>query len=391
MAADSMFVFDANPHAPSIINSEEEALVRTLFANFDTAWNHPALQTRLIRAWHQPRRQSILNGMTLPVFSAIWSASKLPNFRSYKVVWDAMRVHLENDGVLAALVSKFNAYVARIGRESTEIRTVQLQTHLQAPQAPESYTWIPQKMRVTIKRKKGNHWERFFPSLKNHPQRTFCKSRHLLRIETGKQTCNEGSSYPQDSEFHHHPFLLSGSSGSEVRTQTDIYYETFPEGSKPFVSVSPDTTSYQGLTYGMGHEKAQLSEPDAAGTRQTPAYIGIASNPSNLAYHDHLQFPELNSCLDRRQAHQSNTMHPPFSTASYNLPYSQSQDAYWGGRGSEYDSYDHNVPEARIQVRTNDKVCEKGISRSLSSSIQRQEIFWNITSYDGRMYRRSKE
>ncbi|KAJ3983275.1 hypothetical protein F5890DRAFT_212339 [Lentinula detonsa] len=366
MAADSIIVFDANPHAPSIINSEEEALVRMLFANFDTAWNHPALQTRLIRAWHQPRRQSILNGMTL--FSAIWSASKLPNFRSYKVVWDAMRVHLENDGVLAALVSKFNAYVVRIGRETTEFGLVQLQTHLEAPQAPGSFTWIPPEDAGHHQTKKRKSLGEIFsesdklspthflqeptpPAHRNREAVYYSQSpsSHLSTCSiygehhtNEARTCNEGSSYPQDSEFHHHPFLPSGSSGSEVRTQTDIYHETFPGGSKPFVSVFPDTTSYLGLTYGMEHEKEQLSEPNAAETRQTPANIGIASNPSNLAFHDHLRFPELNSCVDRRQAHQSNTMYLPCSTASYNPPLSRSQDAYWGGcieRGSEYDRY----------------------------------------------------
>ncbi|KAJ3784909.1 hypothetical protein GGU10DRAFT_333527 [Lentinula aff. detonsa] len=368
MAADSMFVFDANPHAPSIINSEEEALVRTLFANFDTAWNHPALQTRLIRAWHQPRRQSILNGMTL--FGAIWSASKLPNFRSYKVVWDAMRVHLENDGVLAALVSKFNAYVARIGRKTTDSRLVQLQTHLEAPQAPGSFTSIPREDAGHHQTKRRKSLGEIFhksdklsptyslqeptpPAHRNREEVYYSQSpsSHLSTCSIYSEnyanearTCNEGSSYPQDSEFHHHPFLYSGSSGSGVRTQTDIYHESFPGGSKPgpFVPVFPDTTSYLGLTYGMGHGKEQLSEPDATETRQTPANIGIASNPSNLAFHDYFRFPELNSYVDRRQAHQSNTMHLPCSTASYNLPFSRSQDACWGGcveRGSECDRY----------------------------------------------------
>ncbi|KAJ4000362.1 hypothetical protein F5050DRAFT_1804217 [Lentinula boryana] len=370
MAADSMFVFDANPHAPSIISSAEEALVRTLFANFDTAWNHPALQTRLIRACHQPSRQSILNGMTL--FGAIWSASKLPNFRPYKVVWDAMRVHLENDGVLAALVSKFNAYVASVGIKTTDSRLVQLQTHLEDPQAPGSFTSIPREDAGHHQTKKikslGEKFSKsdklsptYFlqePSPPAHRNReavyySQSPSSHLSTCSICSEhyanearTCNEGSSYPQDSEFYHYPLLSSGSSGSEVRTQTDIYHETFPGGSTPFVPVFPDTTSYSylGLTYGMGHGKEQLSEPDAAEMRQTPGNIGIASNPPNLAFHDHhhLRFPELNSYVNRRQAHQSNTMHLPYSTAAYNLPFSRSQDAYWGGcveRGSECDRY----------------------------------------------------
>ncbi|KAJ4473309.1 hypothetical protein C8J55DRAFT_136742 [Lentinula edodes] len=113
MADSSMFVFDANSHAVHKITSREEALVCRLFANFDTTWGHPALQDRLRRARKQPSSQSILNGMTL--FSTVWTASKLPEFQSYKVVWDAMRAHLENDGVLAAVVSRFNAYVSRKG------------------------------------------------------------------------------------------------------------------------------------------------------------------------------------------------------------------------------------------------------------------------------------
>lgn len=108
-----MFVFDANSHAVHKITFREEALVCMLFANFETTWGHPALQDRLRRARQQPSSQSILNGMTL--FGAVWTASKLPEFQSYKVVWHAMRAHLENEGVLAAVVSRFNAYVARKG------------------------------------------------------------------------------------------------------------------------------------------------------------------------------------------------------------------------------------------------------------------------------------
>ncbi|KAJ3743732.1 hypothetical protein DFH05DRAFT_1245355 [Lentinula detonsa] len=332
MAADSIIVFDANPHAPSIINSEEEALVRMLFANFDTAWNHPALQTRLIRAWHQPHRHSILNGMTL--FSAIWSASKLPNFRSYKTVWNAMRVHLENDGVLAALVSKFNAYVARTGIKTTDSRLVQFQKSDKL--SPTYFLQEP-----TPPAHKNQEAVYYSQSPSSHLSTCSIYSEHYDYANESR-TCNEGSSYPQDSEFD--PFLSSGStgSGSELRTQTDIYHETFPGGSKPFVSVFPDTTSYLDLTYGMGHGKEHLSEPNATETRQRPANIGIAYNPSNLAFHDQFQFSELNSYVDGRQAHQYNTMHLPCSTASYNLPFSPSQDAYWGGcveRGSECDRY----------------------------------------------------
>ncbi|KAJ3724017.1 hypothetical protein C8R42DRAFT_477609 [Lentinula raphanica] len=106
-----MIVFDSDPQSTSPISSEEEALVRSLFASFDTAWNHAALQERLRRAQRQsklgPHGYSTLNRMTL--FSIIWSAAKEPEFRPHQVVWSAMRVFLENSGVLEDLVARFNA------------------------------------------------------------------------------------------------------------------------------------------------------------------------------------------------------------------------------------------------------------------------------------------
>ncbi|KAJ3754815.1 hypothetical protein EV360DRAFT_73391 [Lentinula raphanica] len=107
----SMIVFDSDPQSTSPISSEEEALVRSLFASFDTAWNHAALQERLRRAQRQsklePHSYSTLNRMTL--FSIIWSAAKEPEFRPHQIVWSAMRVFLENSGVLEDLVARFNA------------------------------------------------------------------------------------------------------------------------------------------------------------------------------------------------------------------------------------------------------------------------------------------
>ncbi|KAJ4468914.1 hypothetical protein J3R30DRAFT_3409948 [Lentinula aciculospora] len=114
MAQSSMFVFDANPHAASIrtISHAEESLALQLFANFDKAWNHPALQDRLRRARNQTNdAPSTLNSMTL--FSVIWSSAKPAEFQTYQIVWKAMRMQLENSGVLARLVSEFNACVTR--------------------------------------------------------------------------------------------------------------------------------------------------------------------------------------------------------------------------------------------------------------------------------------
>ncbi|KAJ3980822.1 hypothetical protein F5890DRAFT_1539399 [Lentinula detonsa] len=102
----STIVFNSNPQVTNDITLEEEALVRKLFADLETAWDHPALQGRLRRTRNQVTGYSTLNGMTL--FSVIWSASKKLNFQSHQVVWNAMRVYLENDGVLAELVTRFN-------------------------------------------------------------------------------------------------------------------------------------------------------------------------------------------------------------------------------------------------------------------------------------------
>ncbi|KAF8825542.1 hypothetical protein F5879DRAFT_689754 [Lentinula edodes] len=142
MVGSSMFVFDANPHAVHKITSGEEALVCMLFANFDTTWGHPALQDRLRRAGQQPSSQLILNGMTL--FGAIWTASRLPEYQSYKVVWHAMRAHLENEGVLAAVVSRFNAYVVRKG-DSAHLDRVSKSK----PQR-NTYPKIPPRMESTM-------------------------------------------------------------------------------------------------------------------------------------------------------------------------------------------------------------------------------------------------
>ncbi|KAJ3753989.1 hypothetical protein EV360DRAFT_74071 [Lentinula raphanica] len=119
MAHSSTQVFFANPSQPDVLSNAEISLVRKLFADFDQAWNHSAIQDRLRHARrHSSDSSSFLNGMTL--FSVIWTKSKRAGFHNSQIVWNAMRPELETKGVLPKLVSKFNERVSDYRKKGLE-------------------------------------------------------------------------------------------------------------------------------------------------------------------------------------------------------------------------------------------------------------------------------
>ncbi|KAJ3826589.1 hypothetical protein F5880DRAFT_1610083 [Lentinula raphanica] len=119
MAHSSTQVFFANPSQPDVLSNAEISLVRKLFADFDQAWNHSAIQDRLRHARrHSSDSSSFLNGMTL--FSVIWTKSKRAGFHNSQIVWNAMRPELETKGVLPKLVSKFNKCVSDYRKKGLE-------------------------------------------------------------------------------------------------------------------------------------------------------------------------------------------------------------------------------------------------------------------------------
>ncbi|KAJ3817506.1 hypothetical protein F5880DRAFT_1618213 [Lentinula raphanica] len=104
----SRVAWHTNPNASAGLGSAEKELAHKLFASFEVAWNHPALQKclqRHVRIAQTDRQSSNLNAMTL--FSVIWKY-ECPGTHNSHSVWMAMRVEL--DDVLVKLVSHFHAH-----------------------------------------------------------------------------------------------------------------------------------------------------------------------------------------------------------------------------------------------------------------------------------------
>ncbi|KAJ3807941.1 hypothetical protein EV368DRAFT_63399 [Lentinula lateritia] len=285
MVGSSMFVFDANPHAVHKITSGEEALVCTLFANFDTTWGHPALQDRLRRAGQQPSSQLILNGMTL--FGAIWTASRLPEYQSYKVVWHAMRAHLENEGVLAAVVSRFNAYVVRKGDSAHLDRLSKSK-----PQR-NTYPKIPSRMRSTMStdsedvgcQKRGARPSNLSPENPRSFNRVLstlsicdCPPSPPVHASSSSKPLFSHSHIPQlgpsewtacyedekinpnthsSSDPHPHPFPSSCFDPALAQAQTHI-----SQRSGHGIAAVPNATSFFYHTHGVAYEQEHLQSPE---------------------------------------------------------------------------------------------------------------------------------
>ncbi|KAJ3768429.1 hypothetical protein FB446DRAFT_792295 [Lentinula raphanica] len=112
----SCIAWHTNPNVSASLTEAERELARKLFANFDVAWKHPALQECLRRHIHMAQldhQSSNLNTMT--VFSVIWK-HECPGSHNSRSVWTAMRAEL--NGVLAELIARFHAHTK--GEDGTE-------------------------------------------------------------------------------------------------------------------------------------------------------------------------------------------------------------------------------------------------------------------------------
>ncbi|KAJ3838495.1 hypothetical protein F5878DRAFT_661166 [Lentinula raphanica] len=104
----SRVAWHTNPNASAGLGIAEKELAHKLFASFEVAWNHPALQKCLHRHVHMVQtdcQSSNLNAMTL--FSVIWKY-ECPGSHNSHSVWMAMRAEL--DDILVKLVSHFHAH-----------------------------------------------------------------------------------------------------------------------------------------------------------------------------------------------------------------------------------------------------------------------------------------
>ncbi|KAJ3730417.1 hypothetical protein C8R42DRAFT_771691 [Lentinula raphanica] len=108
-------VWDSRPAKPVIdLSHEEFSRVWELFDNADDAWAHRGLQSHLEQAMNQDRgKLSSLNSFTL--FSVIWSFSKPPGMRDWKVIWAQIRDVRKFRDVLEQLVSRYNTYLKEYG------------------------------------------------------------------------------------------------------------------------------------------------------------------------------------------------------------------------------------------------------------------------------------
>ncbi|KAJ3720604.1 hypothetical protein C8R42DRAFT_722287 [Lentinula raphanica] len=121
----SRVAWHTNPNVSAGLDIAEKELAHKLFASFEVAWNHPALQKclqRHVRMVQNDRQSSNLNAMTL--FSVIWKY-ECPGSHNSHFVWMAMRAEL--DDVLAKLVSHFHAH-ARGDHTGTEEMSNGIQT-----------------------------------------------------------------------------------------------------------------------------------------------------------------------------------------------------------------------------------------------------------------------
>ncbi|KAJ3891612.1 hypothetical protein GG344DRAFT_76733 [Lentinula edodes] len=388
-----MFVFDGNSHAVHKITSGEEALVYRLFANFDTTWGHPALQDRLRRAGKQPRSQSVLNGMTL--FSTVWTASKLPEFQSYKVVWDAMRAHLENDGVLAAVVSRFNAYVSRKGNSAHLDRVnkskAQRETYPKIlPKMDCAMSTDGEDAKCQTRRTRPSNLSPENPHHSNRvlstapiydcspspPIHASSSSKHLFSQSPTPQlgpsewaSCYEDeelydqSTHSSDphSDLHPHPFASScfGPGPAQAQLETHVPQETGHFGAVPNATVFSYHThrmEYEQKLIQPPEQRLQLYPPSIASpspfseayseTQQSLPEFG-ASMPSILTpRHFHQHEAQLNSSSTIGQAYwqnstvplpylpyhnQSSTIFSLNSTVSDNSAFVPPQNNYWRG------------------------------------------------------------
>ncbi|KAJ3999790.1 hypothetical protein F5050DRAFT_1709465 [Lentinula boryana] len=283
MAESRMLVFEANLQKATILTRAEENLARELFANFDTAWDHPALQSRLRQARSQPGNSaSTLNGMTL--FGVIWSSSKRPEFQKSQVVWKAMRVELENHGVLPRLVSEFNAYMTRNGKAHWRGMEKSISTEAQGPLGDSiSSAWNDHRKQ---RRTRGTN-SLVNPSSEPPPAQFFVRERPLpaLAPEIASSTTSSSSpSFMRSSQLF--PELHPSYNGQqELVDQGGFSHSSFPH---------PDLRSHSSLSTGSGAPSAPAQINLAFGvdeTRQTQtfdqAYFsipGVQYQPERLAH-----------------------------------------------------------------------------------------------------------
>ncbi|KAJ3793448.1 hypothetical protein GGU11DRAFT_799783 [Lentinula aff. detonsa] len=284
MAESRMLVFEANPQKATILTREEENLARELFANFDSAWDHPALQSRLRQARSQPGNSaSTLNGMTL--FGVIWSSSKRPEFQKSQVVWKAMRAELENHGVLPRLVLEFNAYVTRNGKAHWRGMEKSISTEAQGPLGHSiSSAW---KDHQKQRRSKGTKSD-VNSSSEPPPAKSFVRERSLPppAPQTGSSTTwSSSSSFMRSSELsqERHP---SYNGQQELVGQGQFSHSSFPH---------PDLRPHSSLSTGPGAPSAPAQINSIFGvdeTRQTQTFDQAYPSMPGVQYqHEHLAHP----------------------------------------------------------------------------------------------------
>ncbi|KAJ3904292.1 hypothetical protein F5879DRAFT_1022955 [Lentinula edodes] len=361
MAESSLFVFDVNPQGESIISPEEVARVHELFASFDTAWDHPAIQSRLKQARRQSDSSSSpLNSMTL--FAAIWSSSTPPEFHKYQVVWKAMRMQLENDGVLAKLVSEFNAYVKRQGkarRRGSEIAESLGQRDTEAPQSignSISSAWM--QRRQAQLRTKGTRSSADPSSDKVFESKFRVRERPPPAPVSSFDQDSTGSSYvsfpfrgmyedrdldyeeeqSRDSSFDLHSNIsnfqfLSYESGA-ASTSTQSYPVTGHQQTLAPTFSDAQSYLYSTNTIQQQHEQplgffSPFSTNDFAPvfpeTNQSAANFRVAPGPSNLAPSQYATLPQSGSYPT--QAYQIASSPSPRTTPSSSYPFSSSSSS----------------------------------------------------------------
>ncbi|KAJ3792612.1 hypothetical protein GGU11DRAFT_802595 [Lentinula aff. detonsa] len=360
MAESRMLVFEANPQKASILTRAEENLVRDLFANFDSAWDHPALQSRLRQARSQPGESaSTLNSLTL--FGVIWSSSKRPEFQKSKVVWKAMRVELENHGVLPRLVLEFNAYVTRNGKAHWRGMEKSISSEVQGPLGHNiSSAWKDhEKQRKT----RGTN-SLVNPSSEPPPAKFFVRERPLppSAPEIGSSTTwSSSSSFMRSSELsqERHP---SYNGQQELVGQGQFSHSSFPHPDlRPHSSLStgpgaPSATAQINSIFGVDETRQtqtfDQAHPSIPGVQnkheriahplypsspfgpnslpretQRAATYGVISGPSNLASTRYMSnIPQPNSFSS--QAYQTDSLLPPLGYSSFASPSLNPTTAY---------------------------------------------------------------
>ncbi|KAJ3712558.1 hypothetical protein DFJ43DRAFT_1106223, partial [Lentinula guzmanii] len=361
MAESRMIVFDANPQKATILTREEENLARGLFANFDSAWDHPALQSRLRQARSQPGNgASTLNSMTL--FGVIWSSSKRPEFQTSKVVWDAMRAELENHGVLPRLVLEFNAYVTRNGKAHWKRMEKSISTEVQGPLGPSiSSAWKDHEKQP---RTRGTKSLVNSSSEPPPPAKFFVRERPLppSAPEIGSSTTwSSSSSFMRSSELsqEHHS---SYNGQQELVDQGRLSHSSFPHPNlRPHSSLStgsgaPSAPAQINSIFGVDETRQtqtfDQAYPSIPGVQnkherlahplypsspfgpnslsletQRAATYGVTSGPSNLASTRYMSnIPQPNSFSS--QAYQTDSLLPPLDYSSFSSPSFNPTTAY---------------------------------------------------------------